>query len=334
MTLLVAMALDATAQNVTPLFTSSKPIAFEAKSSVKATKKAATDSTYSNATVRYQDESGAWHDLTVGRKGRGNFRMETCYFPPLKIKLKKKETENTIFEGNKNLKLVTPCMREPNMNQYILREYLCYKFYQLVSPIHLNVRLIKVNLTDTTTKKPKVYKLTGFLVEDNDLVAARAGGTIRKGIKLHPRVLQNEAAVRHDLFQYMIGNADWSTVNDHNANIIFVEPRTYYPLPYDFDMAGMVNASYARANAPNLGTGDIRERVYRGFCRPEPIMDSIRKEFLGQRAAMEELIRQYSSELGPTHTKDMLDYLDSFFTILESDSLFREKILGTCRTKE
>jgi hypothetical protein len=220
------------------------------------------------------------------------------------------------------------------MNQYILREYLCYKFYQLVSPIHFNVRLIDINLTDTTTKKPKVYELSGFLVEDNELVAARAGGTIRKGIKLHPRVLQNEAAVRHDLFQYMIGNADWSTVNDHNANIIFVEPRTYYPLPYDFDMAGMVNASYARANAPNLGTGDIRERVYRGFCRPEPIMDSVRKEFLGQRTAMEELIHQYSSELGPTHTNDMLNYLDSFFMILESDSLFREKILGTCRTKE
>jgi len=322
------------AQSSSRLFASTEPIIIESSTSMKASKKAAHDSLYAAKSVRFSEDGTTWHTLDIARKARGNFRLEHCYFPPLKVKLKSKNVKGTVFEGNKNLKLVTPCLRTPDMNELILKEYLIYKMYQEISSIYLNVRLVNIKLMDTTRRKPKQYDLLGFLVEDNDLVALRAGGTIRKGLKLHPRVLEDYATVRHDFFQYMIGNSDWSTVNDHNENTILVAPARYYPLPYDFDMAGLVNASYANENAPVLGTGDIRERVYRGFCRPADLMDSIRREYLDKEKAVYSIVDQYRSQLGAYNTGDMKAYLKQFFDILRDDQAFQRKIIGSCRTNK
>jgi hypothetical protein len=192
--------------------------------------------------------------------------------------------------------------------------------------------LLNLHLTDSSTKKTKEYDLTGFFIEDNSLVAGRIGGEIKKGIKLHPRLLSDTAAVRHDLFQYMIGNTDWSTVNDHNDNTILVNPGTYYPLAYDFDMAGLINAEYAQNNAPTLGTGDIRVRVYRGFCRANGVMQAVRQEFLDKQGGIRDLIDSHSEQLNSFHTKDMHNYLNEFFEMLKDDGRFESQILKTCRT--
>ena len=40
------------------------------------------------------------------------------------------------------------------------------------------------------------------------------------------------------------------------------------PLPYDFDMSGFINPSYAVVNE-TLGIKNIRDRKYRGFKRSD-----------------------------------------------------------------
>ena len=148
---------------------------------------------------------------------------------------------------------------------------------------------------------------------------------------LGPGVFEEKQSLRNDYFQYMIGNSDWSASYQHNSNVMFAA-GTYILLSYDFDMAGFVDAAYSHINPPQLGTGDPRERVYRGFCKSKPAMEEIRKEYLDKEAAVHALVDQESANFDQYDIKDMHKYLDEFFTILKSDNQFQRAIVEGCRT--
>jgi hypothetical protein len=169
-------------------------------------------------------------------------------------------------------------------------------------------------------------------VEDNSMVAKRGGAKMVKTKGISPAAFDEKQSIRNDYFQYMISNADWSAVFQHNSNTIYLGGK-YIPLSYDFDMSGFVNAVYAQQNAPTLGTGDVRERVYRGFCKSKPAMEEIRKEFLEKESAIHLAIDREASDFSKYELKDMHNYLDQFFTILKDDRLFDDRILSQCRTK-
>ena len=78
--------------------------------------------------------------LKLRLRARGNFRRNTCYFPPIKMKIKKDQTEGTVFEGNKTMKLVLPCKLEAENNDNILQEFIAYKIYEMISPFHFKTK--------------------------------------------------------------------------------------------------------------------------------------------------------------------------------------------------
>lgn len=315
----------------TQLFQSKEPLHIRASGSIKFIKKKTNDSTFNASKFSYQSKTGEWIEVPVQARVRGNFRLNNCYFPPLKIKLSKKDVKATIFEGNSALKLVIPCLTKENKNSLILREYLCYQFYEALTPYHFNTRLANFDFTETSKPdKPKQYELLSFFVEDNKLVAERTNSSLVKNIKVAPAAFDDVHTVRHDFFQYMIGNSDWSAVYQHNSNALF--DKRYIPLSYDFDMSGFVNADYARLNPPQLGTGDVRERIYRGFCKPEDVMQQVRKEFLQLETTFMKIIDDHSTQLDSRDIKDMKEYLNQFFEILKDDKLFKSRILESCRT--
>jgi hypothetical protein len=106
-------------------------------------------------------------------KGRGNFRLRECYFPPLWIKIKKSESKGILFEGNKKLKLVLPCYTQRDNSDLILKEYLCYKLYEEITPYAFRTRLVNIDLTELRGKKEKKFQVKGILIEDLDKVAKR-----------------------------------------------------------------------------------------------------------------------------------------------------------------
>jgi hypothetical protein len=97
-------------------------------------------------------------------------------------------------------------------------------------------------------------------------------------------------------------------------------------------MSGFVNASYAQANPPNLGTSDVRERVYRGFCKSKSAMEEIRKEYLDKEKTLIAIIDQHDKSFSNFEMNDMKDYLIGFFDILKDNRAFEASILGGCRT--
>lgn len=313
------------------LFKSTEPINLRATGSIKSIKKNSNDSTLVAGKFEYQ-HGEKWITVPVSARVRGNFRLKNCYFPPLKLKFKKQQAASTVFEGNKSLKLVMPCKNTSDKDRLIRREYLCYQFYRALSPYYFNTRLAELELTEVSRKKPRTYTMLTFFVEDNALVAKRTGGIVSEVKGIAPGAFEEKQSVRNDFFQYMIGNADWSAVYQHNSNTLVVDNKLI-PLSYDFDMSGFVNAAYAQAKPTELGTGDVRERVYRGFCKSKSVMHEVRTEFLQKEGLLFAIIDQHAAQFKDYDVSDMKEYLGGFFEILKKDYLFEQSIVAQCRTK-
>ena len=318
------------AQDV-PLFQSQEPVNLRITGSVKSIKKNSNDSTFVAGKFLYQKDK-EWVTVPAEARVRGNFRLNNCYFPPLKLKFNKKDVASTIFSGNKTLKLVVPCETSKDKNSLIRKEYLCYQIYEIVSTYYFRTRLANVELTEVSQKKPRKYELLAFFVEDNSIVAKRSQGKVIKSTTISPAAFDEKQSIRNDYFQYMIGNADWSAVFQHNSNTLYVGGK-YIPLSYDFDMSGFVNAGYAQVSPAKAGSTDPRARVYRGFCKSKTAMEEIRKEFLAKESAVITLIENESNNFSKHELNEMKVYVNGFFEILKSDHKFDASILGQCRTK-
>ncbi|CAN0534363.1 unnamed protein product, partial [Laminaria digitata] len=118
-------------------------------------------------------ERGVEQDTSVQEilvQVRGNFRRQktNCNFPPLRLNFKKKAVQGTIYEGLDKVKLVTHCQNlDKTYNQRVLLEYLAYKFYNQLTPLSFNVRLVKMTYKDENNDRKKMTKF-GFLIEDDD----------------------------------------------------------------------------------------------------------------------------------------------------------------------
>lgn len=298
--------------------------------SPKQLRKSNNDTLYFDTPLMFKVR-GEWKKMEIGIRARGNFRRATCYYPPIKVDLKKKKAKETIFEGQKKLKLVLPCLNESDKNDNILKELMVYKLFELVTPYHFKTRRLTIEFTDLNKKNPTVERINGFFIEDDKKVAKRVDGKVFERY-IHPMAMDSDASIRNALFQYMIGNTDFSTAYQHNGKLLYVGKKII-PLPYDFDMSGFINPSYAVINQ-TLGINNIRDRKYRGFKRDEDDFQKVREVFIAQKQAMYDLMKSYEVDFeNPKEFKEAYSYIESFFEIIEDDSQFKKNILDAARTK-
>ena len=123
---------------------------------------------YNDGELIYYVPGGETLRFTVRIIARGNFRRmpENCSFPPLFINFKKKEVNNTIFDGQDKLKLVTPCQDEAD----VIEEYTVCKMYNRVTDLSFRVRLAKILYYDSSIGK-KLFESYSYFIEDKDHVA-------------------------------------------------------------------------------------------------------------------------------------------------------------------
>ncbi len=318
------------AQERPKLFKSEEPVSLKMALSIKDLRAQTNDSVFIDSEIQLETSPGTWESFPFEIRTRGNFRLNECFYPPMRIKLKKKDAEGSLFQGNRNLKLVLPCTKSKNADSYIGKEYLAYKLYEKVTEYHFRTRLVRVKFTNLDDKKREETELLGFVIEDNDEVAKRFDAKILKDKKIAPILMQDLPTLRHDFFQLMIGNTDWSTLFQHNQEVMALDERTIVPMAYDFDMTGLVNPPYAQvSNLVELES--VRDRLYRGFCRDEVLMQQVRQEFLDKKGEMIAEVEKQQGLYPPAEVKGITSYLNEFFQILESDRLFRDKILQSCR---
>ncbi len=334
--LLLSSYLSVSAQKaeLSPLFSDNKPLNIKLELSLKDVRKETNDTTYMEGILHFEIPSGTWDTIDVKIRTRGDFRLKECFYPPLRLKIKKKDAEGTIFEGNKALKLVLPCKKSGDCNDYVVKEFLCYKIYETITPYTFSTRLVNIDFWDNSGKNPKNYQLVGFFIEDDDLVAERYNGMVKEKLTLHPLALHDTTAIQHDLFQYLIANIDWSTTYMHNEKIIVTEdPLRYIPLTYDFDMSGFVNAPYAVVN-PDFEMTTVRDRIYRGFCRKDDqVVEYVRNQYVQEEAKIFATINSYEKLLPERDYKSLEKFVTEFFETLKDDKKFKQEILDKCRTE-
>jgi len=295
---------------------------------LKEIKKDTNDSTYIDANIAYKLGDDSWQNLKVDIRRRGNFRLRYCYFPPLKIKIKKKDSKDTPFEDHKNLKMVLPCMIQNDNNDYVIKEYLIYKMFEIVSPYHFKTRLLDIELEEDRGDKSKIFNVKGFLIEDDKNVAKRLYGKVYER-NMHPLNQEAISAIRAALFQYMIGNSDFSHGYQHNAIVVYIN-KAMVPIPYDFDMSGFVNASYA---AESIQVASVTDRKYRGFVRDKNLFEQVRQEFINNKEKILTVLDDHALFFdNPDAFNTAKDYILSFYNIIVNNRRFKTEILDQART--
>ncbi len=316
------------------LFRSQEILPIKLSYSNKNIKKQTNDSTYIKTMLSYQ-EDGSWKELDVELRVRGNFRLINCYFPPIKVKINKSISKGTLFEGNKKLKLVMPCSSKKGTNDYVVKEYMAYKFYEIISLYHFKTRLVDISFTEMKGKKEKSYNLKGILVEDDKNVAKRSGADVLKR-RIHPAVQDPVTSVQNSFFQYMIANTDYSTYAQHNEKLLFVN-KTFVPLPYDFDMSGLVDTHYSVVSVINdeqLPISSVRERFYRGFKRDPKVIQQVRKEFIDNKIELLEIVDSLEPFFdNPKEFSICKKFISEFFEVMVNDTRFKKEIIDRLRTR-
>ena len=311
-------------------FDSAETVPIQLNYSNKELARKTNDSTFIETTMVYTHE-GKEQSIPVRLRARGNFRRSRCYFPPVKMKIYKDDAKGTLFEGHKNMKLVLPCLLEDGNQDNIIKEYLGYKIYETVSDFCFRVRPVDISFLEQKKKKQITHKLRGFLIEDDKKVAKRVEGKVFERY-IHPLAMDANASITNALFQFMIGNTDFSVAYQHNGKLLYVDSKII-PLPYDFDMSGLVNPSYAVVN-PTLGISDVRDRKYRGFKRDVSNMQEVRKKYLAQKSTILAIVDSFKDDFeSPSTFNETKEFVNSFFSILESDQEFKAQVLDQMRTK-
>lgn len=327
--LLLCRTASVFADGIDTLFRSEKIIRLELSSDFSAIEKSRTgDPQYYDGELTYFPDSGEPIRFSVKVMARGQFRRnpEVCSFPPLLVNFKGKEVRNTIFDNQDKLKLVTPCQDEKD----VIEEYMVYRMYNQVTDLSMKVRLAKILYYDTATDR-KLFEKYSFFVENKDHVARRNEVSVKDRF-LTPFDLDKENYKKMSLFEYLIGNKDWYVTSRKNIVIMQSEDPAVEleAVPYDFDLSGFIDASYSKPEGvPEYLLAD--KRVYKGLCYTADEFKDTFEFYKKLKPVFESVIN--SQDLIPRYDKkQLIRYIDKFYSVINNEQLFNREILKACQT--
>jgi hypothetical protein len=276
-------------------------------------------------------------DLEISTRGRFRLQRNTCNFPPIELDLPRGSVGQTLFEGQNHVKLVTHCQTgRAQYEQYVLQEYLIYRAFNLFTDLSFLVRLARITYIDNDEERDPITRFA-FLIEHKDDLAARTGWQILEIPRVPPDAFDQDNLNTAAVFQFMIGNTDLAffqaargeTECCHNAKALGTMAGPVFSVPYDFDMSGIINTRYAVVN-PAFDTRSVTQRLFRGRCVPPELMERTLQVFRDRRDALYELYRG-QPQLDEGVLERSLDYLDSFYEIINDDGRVRRDIVEDCR---
>lgn len=297
---------------------------------------------YVPTVLEYADENGSQQLLPIEVKVRGGWRslIENCSAPLLFIRFDETKTAGTPFQGQSMLPLTTHCGRGISLEessikqsrhtweQYILKEYLAHRLYNVMTDVSLKARLVHITYPNPEKPRRKISNYA-FFTEHFESVARRNGYRLLQRGAFDQETLDLDAAGRVALFEFMIGNTDWSIKRERNITLLQRPDGAQVPLPFDFDLSGLVDAHHA-GPAPSLPIDDVRERYFLGFCMTGNSLESLIDEYLERKEALLAMAAEVP-ELDKRSLKSIRHFLDEFFDILQSEELRTEQLVNRCQ---
>ena len=275
--------------------------------------------------------AAATHTLAVQVQVRGNRRKDpaVCGFPPLLVKFPPPTEQNPLFGAAAELKLTTHCLSDA----YTLREYLVYKLYNVLTDLSYRVRLCRITYQDDSGRGHASVHYAFFLENTEALARRNRAAVVPKRLFIVQQSLDQPATAAMVMFQYMIGNTDWSVPYRHNVRLL-TQARNPTPVPvaFDFDYSGLVMAPYA-VPPEQLGITSVRQRLFRGYNFSPEAYAAVRALFNARRAA---LYRVYLGcpYLNTAEQRFATSYLDKFYKTLNDPKDFEHHIVRAGRQNE
>jgi hypothetical protein len=282
------------------------------------------------AEIGYTDAEGNSITIPLKINVRGGFRKDSanCDFPPLRLNFEDTTVINTIFEGQDKIKLVTHCQSRSNRyEQNVLKEFLAYSLYNLFAEESYFVRLARMTYADVSGKIDTIKKI-GFLIEPTSQMADRNGCEELIISKIQQNQTSKHKTTVLAIFQYMIGNTDWSVWNQHNI-VLLKDDTSAEPIvvPFDFDWSGIVNAPYA---IPAGDLPSVKVRYYRNFCITDAELQLALDEFRQHREKIYQTCKSVPF-LSARELMKTLQFIDDFFKIIENPQKVDSEFHGNCR---
>ena len=285
---------------------------------------------YLDAVLTYHISKTDSINKNIRLKSRGEFRNGYCDFPPIALNFKKTEFKMGDLNKLEKMKLVTHC--QSGNEDIVFKEYLIYKLYNVLTDSSFRVRLLRINYINTF-KQSKPIRSYAFFIEPLDLLAERTNSVPVEVLTLSQKNIVPEMMDRVAIFNYMIGNTDWSVPGQHNCKVL-ASLRTDRSdlgmiVPYDFDYSGLVNATYA-VPAEGLGIESVRQRIYLGTCRSEEVYLNALKKFADKKESFYKVVREFPY-LDERTKKDMVRYLDEFYSGFDKKTSIVYNLLNQCK---
>jgi hypothetical protein len=292
---------------------------------------------HEDGVFRIFSSSGTTQTFDLKIRTRGHFRAETdhCEFAPLRLNFRKKQVKSTELEGQDILKLVTHCQNVGRpYEQSLLLEYMAYRILNQLTDFSFRVRLLRVEYIDTDRNNKSRTKYA-FLIEDDKELSRRIGMQRAKLKSIEVEQLVASQAALVGVFQYLVGNTDFSAVLGvaertccHNV-ALFIEPGgQFIPIPYDFDFSGLVDAPYAAPN-PRFNLKDVKERLYRGYCTHNHLLDAAIGATIEKRNDIVQLL-QNQEGFTIVSRRDATRYIDSYYDDVSSQSSIERNLVSHC----
>ena len=287
-------------------------------------------------TLSYTEADGAVTELDVEVRTRGRSRLELCSFPPLSVNLRRGQVAGMLFDGQNRLKLVTLCRDTPGYREYLELEYVIYRMYEQVSDFAYRVRPLRVQYLDSE-RGGDAEEAPAFFIEHQNGIAERVGMQAADVPGVPLAALRPEPLATYALFQYVIGNTDWSAISAaeddtccHNGDVLTPADGSTgaVVVPYDFDQAGLINTAYA-APHEDLPIRSVTQRLFRGFCATNELLDATVEKFNTARPAMEALLD--AAALRDRTRADALQFLAGSYEILNDPEQRQREIVDRCR---
>jgi len=333
-----SVAQDDNSDRVTrPLFTSNSTLAITIEAPFKTIMRDRDETEEYPAVLKHVAEDGMEHVFNINLRIRGKFRQQrlNCNFVPLRVNFKKKSVAGTVFAGQDKLKLVTDCQRAtPSYQQLLLKEYLVYRMFNLMTDNSFRARLLRITYVDNGPKG-KTRTSYGIFLEEKKHIAERLGLERVKIERAKYPAFDPVQANLMNVYEYFIGNTDYSQVAGpvdttccHNTVIYQSGDDPYITIPYDFDHSGFVFAPYAEPN-PRFKIKNVKKRVYRGRCENNFQLDRTMQHYLANRDDIRQLIQELEG-FSKRSVKQALAYVDSFFKIAANSKSVQVKLAKKC----
>ncbi len=295
-----------------------------------------SDVDYLDGTFSYTDEVGETRTFDLKMRARGRYRRQkkTCSFPPVRLNFRSGQVEESVLAGEDKLKLVTHCQnRGRKSEQYVLREYMTYRILRILTEKSFGARLLRITYINSEKANEPMTRY-GFVIEDDESVGKRLGMKPRDVKSLRYKDLDPRQTNLINLFQYLIGNTDYSLIRGpaddnccHNS-VPFSNGGLVNPVPYDFDFSGLVDAPYAEPN-PQLKIRDVRTRMYRGRCSNSEYLPASISHIQSKKDEIYALIDELEG-FDRASQQSITRYLNEFFDNMADDKKIQRYLVKGC----